>query len=179
MSNTAVLVVDMMNTYQHPDAEELIPNVEKIMDPLADLVRRARQADGVDLVYVNDNYGDFTAQFSDIVGSALDGARPDLVKPILPSEECRVMTKVRHSAFYATALAYLLGRLETKRLILTGQVTEQCILYTALDAYVRHFPVVIPTDAVAHIDADLGKAALTMMERNMSAELTTAADCLG
>ncbi|OBI52351.1 cysteine hydrolase family protein [Mycobacterium sp. E787] len=179
MSDTAVLVVDMMNTYQHPDAEELIPNVEKIMDPLADLVRRARQADGVDLVYVNDNYGDFTAQFSDIVGSALDGARPDLVKPILPSDECRVMTKVRHSAFYATALAYLLGRLETKRLILTGQVTEQCILYTALDAYVRHFPVVIPTDAVAHIDADLGQAALRMMEQNMSAGLTTAADCLG
>lgn len=179
MSDTAVVVVDMMNTYQHPDAEELIPNVEKIMDPLADLIRRARQADGVDLVYVNDNYGDFTAQFSDIVGSALDGARPDLVKPILPSEDCRVMTKVRHSAFYATALAYLLGRLETKRLILTGQVTEQCILYTALDAYVRHFPVVIPSDAVAHIDADLGKAALKMMERNMSAELTTAAECLG
>jgi nicotinamidase-related amidase len=178
MSDTAVVVIDMMNTYQHPDAENLIPNVEKIIDPLADLVRRAREADGVDLVYVNDNYGDFTAQFSDIVRTALDGARPDLVKPILPGEGFRVMTKVRHSAFYSTALEYLLGRLETKRLILTGQVTEQCILYTALDAYVRHFQVVIPTDAVAHIDADLGDAALKMMEQNMSAELTTAADCL-
>ena len=40
MSDTAVVVVDMMNTYQHPDAEDLIPNVEKIMDPLAGLVRR-------------------------------------------------------------------------------------------------------------------------------------------
>ncbi|OMC40069.1 isochorismatase [Mycobacterium sp. IS-2888] len=179
MSDTAVVVIDMMNTYQHPDAEDLIPNVGKIIDPLADLVRRARESGGVDLVYVNDNYGDFTAQFSDIVRSALDGARPDLVKPIVPSGDCRVMTKVRHSAFYATALAYLLARLETKRLILTGQVTEQCILYTALDAYVRHFQVVIPTDGVAHIDADLGAAALKMMEQNMSAELTTAADCLG
>ena len=159
MGDTAVVVVDMMNTYQHPDAEELVPNVETIMDPLADLVRRAREAQGVDLVYVNDNAGDFTAQFSDIVGSALDGARPDLIKPILPSEDCLVMTKVRHSAFYATALAYLLARLETKRLVLSGQVTEQCILYTALDAYVRHVPVVIPTDAVAHIDAELGRAA--------------------
>ncbi|OMC52488.1 isochorismatase [Mycobacterium sp. IS-836] len=179
MSDTAVVVIDMMNTYQHPDAEDLVPNVGKIIDPLADLVRRARESDDVDLVYVNDNYGDFTAQFSDIVRAALDGAQPDLVKPIVPSGDCRVMTKVRHSAFYATALAYLLGRLETDRLILTGQVTEQCILYSALDAYVRHFQVVIPTDAVAHIDADLGAAALKMMEQNMSAELTTAADCLG
>jgi nicotinamidase-related amidase len=179
MSDTAVVVIDMMNTYQHPDAEDLVPNVGEIIDPLTDLVRRARESGDIDLVYVNDNYGDFTAQFSDIVRSALDGARPDLVKPIVPSGDCRVMTKVRHSAFYATALAYLLARLETKRLILTGQVTEQCILYTALDAYVRHFQVAIPTDAVAHIDADLGAAALKMMEQNMSAELTTAADCLG
>ena len=74
---------------------------------------------------------------------------------------------------------YLLNRLGTKRLILTGQVTEQCILYTALDAYVRHIPVVIPIDAVAHLDAELGAAALTMMERNMAAELSLAGNCLG
>ena len=43
----------------------------------------------------------------------------------------------------------------------------------------RHFPVVIPTDAVAHIDPELGAAALKMMEQNMSAELTAVADCLG
>lgn len=72
MSDTAVLVVDMMNSYQHPDAENLIPNVEKIIEPLTGLVRRARESAGVDLVYVNDNYGDFTAQFSDLVRSALD-----------------------------------------------------------------------------------------------------------
>lgn len=179
MSDTAVLVVDMMNSYEHPDAEVLIPNVEKIIDPLADLVARAGGSDDVDLVYVNDNYGDFTAEFSDIVHSACAGARPDLVKPILPTGGSRLLTKVRHSAFYSTSLAYLLNRLETKRLVLTGQVTEQCILYSALDAYVRHFPVVIPTDAVAHIDAELGAAALKMMGANMEAELTSAADCLG
>ena len=79
MSDTAVLVVDMMNSYEHPDAEVLIPNVEKIIDPLADLVARAGGSDDVDLVYVNDNYGDFTAEFSDIVHSACAGARRELV----------------------------------------------------------------------------------------------------
>jgi nicotinamidase-related amidase len=179
MSETAVLVVDMMNSYQHPDAEVLIPNVGKIIDPLTDLVRRARESEEVDLIYVNDNYGDFTAEFGDLVRSACHGERPDLVDPIVPAEDSRVMTKVRHSAFYATPLAYLLNRLDTERLILTGQVTEQCILYSALDAYVRHLQVVIPKDAVAGIDDDLATAALKMMETNMSAELTTAADCLG
>ncbi|MEY8015444.1 MULTISPECIES: cysteine hydrolase family protein [Mycobacterium] len=178
MSDTAVLVVDMMNTYRHPDAEELIPNVGNIIEPLSDLVRRARESGGVDLIYVNDNYGDFSVEFSDIVESALGGERPDLVKPIVPAEGCRLLTKVRHSVFFGTALEYLLHRRGTKRLVLTGQVTEQCIFYSALDAYLRHFPVVVPTDAVAHIYEELGEAALKMMQRNLSAELTTAAECL-
>ncbi|BBY15142.1 cysteine hydrolase family protein [Mycolicibacterium litorale] len=178
MTKTAVLIIDMMNTYDHEDADKLIPNVEGIIDPLARLVSDARARDDVDLIYVNDNYGDFSAEFSDIVRSALDGERPDLVKPIVPQQGCRVMTKVRHSAFYATSLAYLLTQLQPERVVLTGQVTEQCILYTALDAYVRHFPVVIPRDGVAHIDAELGEAAMRMMEQNMSAELIAAADCL-
>jgi nicotinamidase-related amidase len=61
--------------------------------------------------------------------------------------------------------------------VLVGQVTEQCILYSALDAYVRHLRVTVPPDGVAHIHQDLADAALKMMERNMRAELTVCADC--
>ena len=178
MSDTALVVVDMLNHYRHEDAELLAPNVAPIIDPLVWLIKSARDRDDIDLIYVNDNYGDFTAQFSDIVEAALAGEHPDLVRPIVPADDCLVLTKVRHSVFYATALDYLLGRLGTRRLILAGQVTEQCILYSALDAYVRHFDVVIPPDAVAHIDAGLGEAALQMMRRNMSAEIAPAAKCL-
>ena len=178
MSATAVLVIDMMNTYDHPDAERLAENVEKIIDPLAGLISEAHRRDDVDLIYVNDNYGNFTATHHDLIRSALDGKRADLVKPIVPPAECRFLQKVRHSAFYSTALEYLLGGLEVQRVILTGQVTEQCILYSALDAYIRHFSVVVPADAVAHIDAELGDAALKMMENNMRAEISRCADCL-
>ncbi len=178
MSDTALLVIDMFNTYSHPDAEQLAGNVGKIVDPLAELVARARDRDDVELVYVNDNYGDFAADHGDIVAAALDGARPDLVEPLTPQPDSRFLSKVRHSAFYATPLDYLLSRLGTRRIILTGQVTEQCILYTALDGYVRHYEVVVPPDVVAHIDAELGKAALAMMHRNMKAELSASTECL-
>jgi nicotinamidase-related amidase len=59
--------------------------------------------------------------------------------------------------------------------ILCGQVTEQCILYSALDAHIRHFDVTIPRDACAHIHEDLADAALRMMERNMGARVVDAA----
>ena len=178
MSDVAVLVIDMMNTYRHEDAELLAPNVADIVDPLGELISTARDRDDVDVVYVNDNYGDFTADFDDLVNAALDGERPDLVSPIAPDEESLRVVKVRHSAFYASSLDYLLGRLETRRLIVTGQVTEQCILYSALDAYVRHFSFVVPPDCVAHIDPELGDAALTMMGKNMHAEIVPAEKCL-
>jgi nicotinamidase-related amidase len=178
MSDTALLVIDMFNTYDHPDAEELADNVAEIVDPVADLIARAADRDDVDLIYANDNYGDFTASPSDIVEAALKGARPELVRPVVPGPDSRFLSKVRHSAFYATPLDYLLTRLGVRRIILTGQVTEQCILYTALDGYVRHYDVVVPPDAVAHIDSGLGDAALKMMESNMKAELSRSIDCL-
>jgi nicotinamidase-related amidase len=179
VSDTAVLVIDMLNSYQHEDAAKLASSVADIIEPMVGLISMARERDDVDLIYVNDNYGDFTADNDDIVRQALEGERPDLVEPLVPDEDALFLGKVRHSAFYSTSLAYVLRQLETERLILTGQVTEQCILYTALDAYVRHFPVVVPRDGVAHIDADLGKAALRMMERNMRAEIVSAEKCLG
>jgi hypothetical protein len=43
---------------------------------------------------------------------------------------------------------------------------------------VRRFEIVIPCDAVAHIDTGLSDAALKMMEQNMSAEILTAGDSL-
>jgi len=178
MSGVAVLVIDMLNTYRHEHAEVLVPNVAEIIDPLAGLVSRARERDDVDVIYVNDNYGDFDADFRDIVDAAVHGERPDLVTPIAPDETSLRLLKVRHSAFYASSLDYLLGRLEARRLILTGQVTEQCILYSALDAYVRHFEVVVVPDAVAHIDPELRDASLTMMHTNMHAELVSAEKCL-
>jgi nicotinamidase-related amidase len=55
--------------------------------------------------------------------------------------------------------------------VLVGQVTEQCILYSALDAYVRHYQVTVPRDCVAHIHEDLAEAAFKMMERNMKARV--------
>jgi nicotinamidase-related amidase len=68
----------------------------------------------------------------------------------------------------------MLRSLRVERVVLIGQVTEQCILYSALDAYVRHYAIVIPRNAVAHIHPDLADAALRMMQTNMKAHVTTA-----
>jgi nicotinamidase-related amidase len=178
VSEIALLVLDMFNPYDHEDAELLTAGVERIVDPLASLISRARDLEDVDLIYVNDNHGDFTAGPEDLVQQGLTGQRPDLVKPFVPSGDAMFLAKVRHSGFFSTSLDYLLGRLGTRRVVITGQVTEQCVLYTALDAYVRHLEIRVPPDAVANIDPELGHAALRMMQSNMRAELCDSSRCL-
>ena len=166
----ALIVIDMLNPYDHEDAQPLTETVRTILRPLEDLIAGAVERE-IGLVYVNDNYGDWSAGRPEIVERALAGASRSLVEPILPAEDAPFVVKARHSIFYQTPLEYLLRQSDVDRLILTGQVTEQCVLYSALDAYVRHFDVVVPRDAVAHIHEDLAEAALRMMETNMRAHI--------
>ncbi|MEV4357947.1 isochorismatase family cysteine hydrolase [Nonomuraea sp. NPDC049625] len=177
MARSALVVIDMLNPYEHQDAAQLARQVATIIEPLADLVARANERDDVELVYVNDNYGDFAADRRGIVAKALNGRRADLVEPILPPPGCAFLPKVRHSAFFGTSLEYLLAHQQVETVVLAGQVTEQCVLYSALDAYVRHYKLTVPPDCVATIHEDLGQAALRMMELNMSAHLIPSGVC--
>jgi nicotinamidase-related amidase len=174
MSRTALLVVDMLNSYEHADAERLTRNVERAIEPMAELIRRAADED-VLTVYVNDNFGSWTSNRDDLIKQAMGGKFRELVEPILPAEDTLFVVKARHSAFYQTPLEYLLSQEGVDRIVMTGQVTEQCILYSALDAYIRHLEVAVPRDAVAHIHDELAEAALKMMEVNMDAEIAEAA----
>lgn len=170
VGRTALIVIDMLNTYDHEDAEVLVRSVRTSLPGVGALLERARDANAA-VIYVNDNFGRWRSHHGEILEAALAGRYSDLVEPIAPDEESLFVVKARHSAFFETPLAYLLDQLGVQRVVLCGQVTEQCVLYSALDAHIRHLDVVVALDAVAHIDAGLAEAALRMMERNMSAEL--------
>ncbi|MDX6696739.1 MAG: hypothetical protein QOE65_136 [Solirubrobacteraceae bacterium] len=175
-AKTALLVVDMINSYDFEDAENLVESAREAVPKIRALVERAR-AEGVPVIYVNDNFGRWNSSPSELVEEVLGGEHGDLLEPLVPDEDAQFVVKARHSCFYETPLEYLLRQDEVERVVITGQVTEQCVLYSALDAYIRHLAVVVPTDAVAHIHEDLARAALRMMEVNMRAELCRADDC--
>ncbi|MET9593815.1 isochorismatase family cysteine hydrolase [Streptomyces sp. NPDC006516] len=173
MSRSALIVIDMLNTYDHPDAEHLIPSVRAALPNVVELIRRAREG-GVPVIYVNDNFGEWRSHHGEIIETTLSGPHRELVEPVLPDENSLFVIKARHSIFYETPLTYLLSQLDVERVVLCGQVTEQCVLYSALDAHIRHLQVTVPDDAVAHIHEDLAVAALRMMERNMGATVGNA-----
>jgi nicotinamidase-related amidase len=149
MPDTALVVVDMLSTYKHDDAERLIRSVREVLPNLADLIERAADRDDVEVVYVNDLYGEWNAGRAELLERVMQGTYRELVEPVAPAEDALFVVKARHSIFYETPLEYMLRQQGVEKLVLAGQVTEQCILYSALDAYIRHMEVVVPRDAVA------------------------------
>ncbi|WEO99960.1 isochorismatase family cysteine hydrolase [Streptomyces sp. FXJ1.172] len=170
---SALVVIDMINTYDHEDAELLLPSAERVVPVLAELIGRARVSQ-VPVIYANDNFGLWRSHHGELVDTALRRPHADLVEPIRPDDDSLFVVKTRHSIFYDTPMAYLLWQLGVGTVVLTGQVTEQCVLYSALDAHIRHLNVTVPRDAVASIHPHLEAAALEMMERNMDARIIRA-----
>ncbi|MFD3414090.1 isochorismatase family cysteine hydrolase [Streptomyces cyaneofuscatus] len=173
MGKNALIVIDMINAYDHPDAELLVPSVRTALPQLTRLIGRAR-TENVPVIYANDNFGEWRSHHGELIETALAGKNAELVEPLLPDGDALFVVKARHSIFYETPLSHLLFQLGVDHVVLCGQVTEQCVLYSALDAHIRQLRVTVPEDAVAHIHEDLAQAALRMMERNMSAAIPTA-----
>jgi nicotinamidase-related amidase len=170
----ALIVVDMLNRYEHEHSDLLADSVRERVPAMRRMIDAAREQENTLLVYVNDCFNDWSANAAKLTELALRGSAPDLVEPIAPSEDDPFVVKARHSIFYETQVEYLLRSEGVERITLIGQVTEQCILYSALDGYVRHFEVSVAPEALAPIREDLADAALRMMEDNMHARLVPA-----
>jgi len=171
VSKSALIVIDMINAYDHPDVEPLTKSVEQVLPTIEELI-----ADSDLTIYVNDNFGHWRSDQRALVEDAVRSEHGSLVEPIVPDDDSMFVVKARHSIFYETPFGYLLRQEGIDEIVMTGQATEQCILYSALDAHIRHIPVIVPREAVAHIHEDLAEAALRMMEINMDADVVGADD---
>jgi nicotinamidase-related amidase len=172
---TALIVVDMVQTYDFDEGETLAANVEKMVPALKRLLEKARDA-GALIVYVNDSFGDWSTDRERLVARARETDYGHLLDDIAPDDDVLFVLKARHSIFFQTPLDYILDENDIEHIVLAGQTTEQCVLYSALDAHIRHRSMSVPNDAVAHIYDDLAKAALRMMELNMDATVCTVDD---
>lgn len=176
-SDTALLLIDLISDFEFPGGETLLEQVLPIVPRLAALKQRARAA-GVPVVYVNDNWGRWRSDLRQLVRHCLeDGVRgKPVVERLRPAEDDYFVLKPKHSGFFATTLETLLAYLGARRLILAGTTGEQCVLFTASDAYMRDFELVVPPDCVASKDAEHNRAALHTMERLFDARLTPSAE---
>lgn len=90
---------------------------------------------------------------------------------LIPEEDDYFVLKPKHSGFFCTSLDLLLSFLGTKRLILVGFAADICVLFTANDAFMRDYKIVVPVDCVASEAASAKRTACRQMERFLHADL--------
>jgi nicotinamidase-related amidase len=176
-SNVALLLIDVINDLEFESGEELLRHALPMSENLAGLKRRAKEA-GVPVIYVNDNFGKWQSDFNKILEHCLKDdvrGRP-VVENLKPDEDDYFVLKPKHSGFFSTTLDILLDYLEARTLVLTGLTGDICVLFTAHDAYMRDFNLVIPSDCVASSDPDDNEYTLRKMAGLMDADTRPSAE---
>lgn len=170
-SPVALLLIDVINDLEWEGGDQMLEQALPMAKRIAALARRAREAN-VPVIYVNDNYGKWQSDFRQVVEHGLrDGVRgKPLVEILRPAEDDYFVLKPKHSGFYSTTLDTLLDYLGTKTLILTGMAGNVCVLFTASDAFMRDFQVVVPPDCTASAHPEANQAAIEQMRTVLHAE---------
>lgn len=174
-SGAALLLIDVINDFEFEGGEQLFHLSLPVGRAIAKLKRAAKRA-GIPAIYVNDNFGKWRSDLNKIVSHCLeDGVRgEDFVELIKPDEDDYFVLKPKHSGFYCTTLELLLEHLGARSLILTGIAGNNCVLFTANDAYMRDFKLFVPADCVVSETEAENEYALQQMERVLKADTRSA-----
>lgn len=172
---SALLIIDMVNKLDFPEGKRLLAHALPAARRIARLRKRLK-AEGVPVVFVNDNFTHWQEDFRQLVAIC---AQPEetgapLVHALPPEQDDYNMLKPQHSAFYNSALEVLLQQLEVQRVILTGIATDQCILASALGARMRRLETIVASDGTAAITPQRHRNALAVM-RTMEVEVASCA----
>jgi nicotinamidase-related amidase len=170
-SEIALLLIDVINDLDFPEANQLLRFARPMARKLLRLKERAKKA-GIPVIYVNDNFGRWQSDFRRQVEHCLrESSRGhEIVSLLRPEEDDYFVLKPKHSGFFSTTLETLLRYLGSHTLIITGIAGNFCVLFTANDAYMRDYDLIIPSDCTVSNTAEENREALALMRKFLKAD---------
>lgn len=169
-SPVALVLIDVINDLDFDRGNQLLEHAVPMARRLAALKRRAKRA-GIPAIYVNDNFGRWQSDLNQVLDHVLNDGVPGrpLAEILRPEDDDYFVLKPKHSGFYSTQLDILLRYLGTRTLILTGIQANICVLFTANDAYMRDYAIVVPSDCIASSDPADAEHAVAQMRTALKA----------
>lgn len=171
-SHTVLVLVDVINDFDFPEGGDLMRFALPAARRIASLKKRLK-ARRIPAIYVNDNFGrwqsDFRAQVDRCISDDCPGA--SVARLLIPAEDDYFVLKPKHSGFYSTSLDVLLSYLGARRLVITGFAADICVLFTANDAYMRDYELLVPADCIAAETAPAARSASSQMKRFLRADV--------
>jgi nicotinamidase-related amidase len=176
-AGAALLLIDVINDLEFEGGDALLELALPVARNIAKVKNLAKKA-GIPSIYVNDNFGKWRSDFRKIVDHVIadDVRGKPLAELLQPENDDYFMLKPKHSGFYSTSLDLLLEHLGASRLILSGIAGNNCVLFTANDAYMRDFKLFVPSDLVVSQTREENEFALKQMEKVLKADVRPSND---
>lgn len=170
-SPVVLLIIDVINEFDFPEGEQLLEQSRPMARGIANLKARAHET-GVAVVYVNDNFGRWRSDFRALLAHVLDDKcrGHSIARQLVPDADDYFVIKPKHSAFFSTTLDTLLQYLNAKTLVLTGVAGNICVLFSANDAFLRDYNLLVPRDCCASNLREDNEHALRLMETVLKAD---------
>lgn len=176
---TALLICDMMNIFNFPEANKLRPKALIAAKAILKL-KNSLKNKKIQVIYVNDNFDEWLSDWRTIYRKCTEDKCPgkEIAEILNPDTDDYFILKPKHSGFHLTALDALLKKLEIKKLIITGIAGNVCVLFTAYDAHMREYEVSVPKDCIAcNRDTDK-KFTLEQLKNNFKMQTSLSAQLL-
>jgi len=159
--STSVVVVDMQNGFCHPDGSLYAPGSEDVIEPVRDVVTRARKV-GVQVVFTRDvhppkqfegahYYDEFERWGEHVVEGSWEA---EIVDDLDVEPEDHVVEKHTYDAFHETELDGWLSARGIDDLLICGTLANVCVLHTAGSAGLRDYRPVLLADAIGYIEEE-------------------------
>lgn len=191
---SAAVSIDMHRGHldESPDCPCPSPRGREVIDPINQFHRACRRL-GVPVIHVKTGLRasgiDDTAGFPSAwrltfpvtVGPITGISRHGLegtkwVEPVteVAADDVMVSNKKRLSPFFATDLDFLLRQMRRRAVVLTGIMTDCCVLNAAFDAANRDYRVVVPRDLVRGFSDEMEDAALRIVSLHLGLVMDSA-----
>jgi len=152
MNKTALLVIDLVHDFAHPDGLVYYPQNEEILPRVRKLIDKSREH-GVLIVFVVDSHraGKYDKELTMVRKHCIAGTGGDEIVPSLGyNEETDFkIVKRRYSSFFGTDLDLVLREHGVENTIICGTKTNCCVRATVQDAYLLNYNAVVPRECVA------------------------------
>jgi nicotinamidase-related amidase len=171
---TALIIVDMQNDFCKKQGKLYVgPMCDKSIPCLQKLLNKARAAK-LPIIYTQDWHIPDDPEFKIWPPHTVqDTWGSQIIDELKPTEGDYLIKKQKYDGFFKTELEDLLKKLGVDTVIVTGTVSNICVMHTAGSAALRGYKVVVPIDAISAINDYGQELAIYQMSFLYRAEITT------
>ncbi len=171
MGKKAFLIIDMLKDFLEEGKPLFVPPARKIIPCIKERLKKARQED-IPVIYVCDSHHPEDWELEVWPPHALRGTPgAEVIDELKPQKSDYIVLKRRYSGFLGTDLDLLLKELGVEELIITGILTNICVLFTTADAFMRGYRVIIPKDSVATLSEEDQNFSLKLMREVLKVKI--------